>query len=396
MPGPLEGVRVIDLTMNVLGPMATQVLGDYGAEVLKIEQPSGDPMRKIGPCRTADMGSYYLNLNRNKRSVLLDLKREPARAALLRLIAGADVFVHNIRTSAAGRLGLDYPALSALNPRLIYGSGTGYRKNSRLRDAPAFDDVMQGQSGIAALNRGDDGAPRYFPTVIADKFCGHTLASAIGMALYNRERTGKGQEVHVPMMETMLAFNLIEHLWGASIGEKEQGLGYPRMMSPHRRPYPTKDGHVCVLAVTDEQWRRLFAAMDQPGLINDPRFATLRDRGHNIDALYDALRTAMATRTTEEWKVRLTAADLPNGSVNTLEDIVDDEYLAETEFFTEHQHPVEGKLVMMAVPVEFSGSPTALRALPPKLGADTDAVLREAGLTVAEIDAATEGTSRAA
>ena len=232
MAGPLEGVRVIDLTMNVLGPMATQVLGDYGADVLKIEQPGGDPMRKIGPCRTADMGSYFLNLNRNKRSVMLDLKQEPARAALLRLIEGADVFVHNIRSTAAARLGLDYASLAKLNPRLIYGSGTGFRKGGPLEEAPAFDDVMQGQSGLAVLNGGIGGEPRYVPTVIADKFCGHTLASAIGMALFHRERTGQGQEVHVPMMETMLAFNLVEHLWGASIGEPEKGLGYPRMMSP--------------------------------------------------------------------------------------------------------------------------------------------------------------------
>ena len=388
MPGPLDGIRVIDLTMNVLGPMATQVLGDYGADVLKIEQPGGDPMRKIGPCRTADMGSYFLNLNRNKRSVMLDLKRAPARAALLRLIAGADVFIHNIRTTAAARLGLDYASLSTLNPRLIYGSGTGFRKGGPLRDAPAFDDVMQGQCGLAVLNRGPDGAPRYVPTVIADKFCGHTLASAVGMALFHRERTGQGQEVHVPMLETMLAFTLIEHLWGASIGEPEQGLEYPRMMSPHRRPYATKDGFICLLAVTDEQWRRLFAAIDRPGLIDDPRFATLRDRGHNIDAVYDVVAQAMPHRTTAEWQARLTAADLPNGPANTVQDLVDDQYLAETGFFSTHEHPVEGRLTMMAVPVEFSASPTQLRSLPAKLGADTEAVLAEAGLSQGEIEAA--------
>ena len=388
MSGPLEGVRVIDLTMNVLGPMATQVLGDYGADVLKIEQPGGDPMRKIGPCRTSDMGSYFLNLNRNKRSVMLDLKREPARAALLRLIEGADVFVHNIRSTAAARLGLDYASLAKLNPRLIYGSGTGFRKGGPLEEAPAFDDVMQGQSGLAVLNGGIGGEPRYVPTVIADKFCGHTLASAIGMALFHRERTGQGQEVHVPMMETMLAFNLVEHLWGGSIGEPEQGLGYPRMMSPHRRPYATKDGYICLLAVTDDQWRRLFAAMDQPELIEDPRFATLRNRGHNIDAAYDVVVQAMPRHSTAEWRVRLNAADIPNGPANTLQDIVDDPYLAETDFFTEHEHPIEGRLVMMAVPVAFSASPTALQSLPAKLGADTEAVLKEAGLTETEVQAA--------
>ncbi len=385
MAGPLEGVRVVDLTMNVLGPMATQILGDYGAEVLKVEQPSGDPMRKIGPCRTSDMGSYFLNLNRNKRSVKLDLKRPAAVAALRKLIASSDVFVHNIRASAAARLGLDYESLVKINPRLIYGSGSGYRKHSRLRDAPAFDDVMQGESGIAALNRDSNGEPRYFPTVIVDKFCGHTLASAIGMALFHRERTGRGQEVHVPMMETMLAFQLVEHLWGASLGEPALGLGYPRMLSPHRRPYATKDGYICVLAVTDDQWRRLLAAVGQAALMEDPRFSTLNARARNIDELYGILRASMLGRTTAEWIEAFTAADLPNGRVNTLEDLLVDEYLAETGFFTEHHHPEEGKLVMMAVPVEFSDSSTELRRLPPKLGADTRDVLREAGLSAAEI-----------
>ena len=384
MPGPLEGVRVVDLTMNVLGPMATQLLGDYGAEVIKVEAPGGDPVRQIGPCRTTAMGSYFLNLNRNKKSVVLDLKRPAARAALLKLIEAADVFVHNLRPGAIARLGLDYPSLARLNPRLVYGSGTGFRATSSRRDVPAFDDVMQGQCGLAVLN-GVGGEPRYVPTVIADKFCGHTLASAIGMALYHRERTGRGQEVHVPMMETMLAFTLIEHLWGASIGEPDRGLGYPRMLSPHRRPYPTLDGHICLLANTDEQWRRLFAVIGQPELIDDPRFSTLRERANNIDALYGLVRMAMRERSTAEWRQRLDGADLPNGPANSVADLLADDYLAETAFFTEHEHPVEGRLVMMAVPVTFSGSPTTLPRLPATLGQDTAAVLHAAGLDAAAV-----------
>jgi crotonobetainyl-CoA:carnitine CoA-transferase CaiB-like acyl-CoA transferase len=226
--GPLAGVRVIDLTINVLGPMATQVLGDSDADVIKIEAPGGDPMHKLGPCRTRDMGTYFMNVNRNKRSVLLDLKRPEGNAALRCLLETADVFVHNMRIGAVERLGFGYAAVAEINPRIIYASATGFRRGSRHHDRGAFDDVVQGLSGVAALNAGPDGAPRYFPTVIADKFTGHTLASAVGMALYAREKTGKGQQLHVPMMETMLAFNLIEHLWGATLRDPSLGVGYDR------------------------------------------------------------------------------------------------------------------------------------------------------------------------
>ena len=388
MEGPLAGVRVIDLTINVLGPMATQVLGDAGADVIKIEAPGGDPMRQIGPSRTGDMSVYFLNLNRNKRSVVLDLKREAARAVLRRLVAGADVFVHNMRTAAVERLGFGYPEVAAINPRIVYASATGFRRGGPYRDRGAFDDLIQGMSGLASLNRGPDGAPRYVPTVMADKLCGHVLASAVVMALYARSVTGKGQEVHVPMLETMLAFNLVEHLWGATLRAPELGLGYSRMLSPHRRPYATRDGHICVIAVTDEQWRRLFAAIGRPALIEDERFTTISARARNIDAVYAVLTEAMPERTTAEWGVILDAADIPNGAVNSLEGLLANEYLRETGFFQPVEHPTEGPMATLAIPVEFDGTPASIRALPPKLGEHTEAVLREAGLTEAEIAAA--------
>jgi crotonobetainyl-CoA:carnitine CoA-transferase CaiB-like acyl-CoA transferase len=385
MSGPLAGVRVIDLTINVLGPMATQILGDAGADVIKIEAPGGDPMRKLGPCRTQDMGTYFLNVNRNKRSVLLDLKRPEGKVALRRLLETADVFVHNMRIGAIERLGFGYEAVAALNPRIIYASATGFRRNSRHRDRGAFDDVVQGLSGIAAINAGPDGAPRYYPTVIADKFTGHTLASAISMALYARSNTGKGQQVHVPMMETMLAFNLIEHLWGATLRDPSLGLGYSRVTSPHRRPYATKDGYICLMAVTDDQWRRLYVAIGRPALIEDPRFATLHARSRNIDAVYGVLTEAMTERTTAEWLAILDEADIVNGRVNTIQDLLDDEYLAETGFFQPVEHPTEGAMTMMAVPVEFDETPASIRILPPTLGEHTDSVLAETGLGAEEI-----------
>src|SRR5215472_8568660 len=222
MSGPLAGIRVIDLTSAVLGPVATQILGDMGAEVIKIEPPQGDPVRPLGPSRHPGMGAYFLSINRNKKSVALDLKRPAAREALLRLMETADVFVHNMRLAAAERLGLDYAAVASRNPSIVYAAATGFRKDGVHRDRPSFDDVIQGESGLAALNGGPGGEPRYVPMAVCDKICGYVLASAVGMALFHRERTGNGQEVHVAMLETMVAFNLVDHLWHGVLAEPEK------------------------------------------------------------------------------------------------------------------------------------------------------------------------------
>jgi crotonobetainyl-CoA:carnitine CoA-transferase CaiB-like acyl-CoA transferase len=240
-------------------------------------------------------------------------------------------------------------------------------------------------SGLAALNAGPDGAPRYLPTVAADKITGHMLATAIGTALFHRERTGQGQEVHVPMMETILSFVLVEHMWYATLGEPERGVLYPRMMTPHRRPYATQDGHLCVIAHTDEQWRRLFAAIGRPELVEDPRFTTIQARAEHVDAAYGVLTEAMRGRTTEDWVERLNAADIPNGRANTVADLFDDAYLQETGFFRRFEHPVEGRYLLTEPPVSFSAAPASIRLLPPTLGQHTRAVLTEAGLSNAEI-----------
>jgi len=387
MSGPLAGIRVIDVTIAVLGPVATQIFGDLGAEVIKIETPDGDPMRQIGPMRHRGMAAYYLNINRNKKSLVLDLKRPAARAALLRLAATADVFVHNMRPGAAARLGIGYAALAGASPRIVYASASGYRPDGPNRDRAAFDDVIQGESGFAALNAGQDGSPRYAPMVVCDKLCGYVLASMVGMALFARERTGAGQEVHVPMFDTMAAFNLVDHLWHGVFGEPEKGLGYPRMLTPHRRPYATTDGHVCLLATTDRQWRNLFAALGAPELADDPRFATIERRTANIDELYNWLAARMRTRSTAEWRARLDAADVPNGGVNSLQELVADPYLNESGFFAAVQHPTEGRLTTMPFPVTFSASPERPNLPPPRLGEHTDAILGELGFSATEIAA---------
>ena len=385
MSGPLAGIRVIDITIAVLGPVATQILGDLGAEVVKIEPPEGEMMRGIGPARHQGMAAYYLNVNRNKKSLVLDLKRPKAREALLRLAATADVFVHNMRPGAAERLGIDYAAIAAANPRIVYAAASGYRKDGPDRDRAAFDDVIQGESGLAAINGGSEGPPRYVPMVVCDKLCGYVLASSIGMALFHRERTGEGQEIHVPMLENMVAFNMVDHLWHGVFGEAEKGLGYPRMLTPWRRPYATKDGHVCLLATTDRQWRNLFAALDCPELIEDSRFASIPTRTANIDALYTILGEKMRTRSTAEWRQRLDAHDVPNGVVNDMPAVVADPRLREGGFFLRYEHPSEGACVAMPYPVDFSASPVGSRLPPPRLGEHTDAILAEIGYSAAEI-----------
>ena len=390
--GPLAGIRVVDITTVVLGPFCSQTLGDMGADVIKVETvDGGDSIRLIGPSRTPGMGSYYANLNRNKRSLALDLKQKAAREALLKLVETADVFVHNMRIGAASRLGLDYETLRARNPKLVYACASGFRKGSSMQEFPAYDDLIQGVSGVASLNAGPDGAPRYFPTVMVDKLTGAQLASMIGMALFHRERTGEGQEIHLPMMETILSFMLVEHLWHGTLGEPEKGMGYPRMLTPHRRPYQTKDGFISVIAHSDAQWNKLFEAMGVPECKDDPRFNSVSARTRNIDAVYATLTEGMKQRTTEEWLAELRPADIPCGKANTLAELFADPYLQETGYFEDYDHPVEGKVVIPAIPARFSKTPPNVHRPWPTLGQHTHEILAEIGCSEAEIAAITGG-----
>jgi crotonobetainyl-CoA:carnitine CoA-transferase CaiB-like acyl-CoA transferase len=389
--GPLTGIRVIDITTVVLGPYCSQTLGDMGADVIKVETTEGDSTRLIGPSRTPGMGSYFANLNRNKRSIALDLKKPAAREAILRLVETADIFVHNMRLGAASRLGLDYATLSARNPKLIYAAASGFRKGSSMQEFPAYDDLIQGVSGIASLNAGPDGAPRYFPTVVVDKLTGAMLASMIGMALFHRERTGQGQEIHLPMMETILSFTLVEHLSHGTLGEPEKGLGYARMLTPHRRPYATKDGYISVIAHSNAQWGKLFEAMGVAHLIDDPRFNSVPARSANIDAVYATLTEGMKQRTTDAWLAELRPADIPCGKANGLDDLFTDSYLTETGYFEPFGHPIEGDVVIPAIPVRFSATPANVHRPWPTLGQHTAEVLAEAGYSAAEIAAITGG-----
>ena len=384
--GPLAGVRVIDLTVNVLGPVATQILGDMGADVIKIETPWGDPNRDTGPHRHPGMSAMHMNVNRNKRSITLNLKRPEAREALMRLVKDADVFVHSMRPSAAKRLGIGYPEISARNPRIIYAFGPGYRQDGPRADDPAFDDVLQGESGIAALMAQVIGEPRYYPTVLIDKFCGYILASSISMALFNRERTGQGQEVHVPMFETILSFNYLEHLWSAVFDPPlGHGVGYVRLLTTHRRPYPTKDGYICVLAVSDDQWNRLFPVLGRPDLAQDERFAKTSARVQHYDEIYGIVAEQLKLRTTAEWRSLFDEIEIPNGPMNSLPDLLHDPYLQQTGFFQRYEHPSEGPALTTSVPTHFSRTPGGLRLPPPLLGEHNAEVLQALGYNDHEI-----------
>lgn len=372
MSGPLTGIVIVDASNFVFGPVSTQLLGDMGADVIKVEPPEGDPTRGIGASRTTGMGSFFLNLNRNKRSVVLDLKSNEGSKSLRTLLATADVFVHNMRSSALKKLGLDFEALREEFPRLIHASAQGFGAGGPYFDRPAYDDVIQGLSGIAGLNATAFGQPTYAPMLLTDKLCGVYLAQAITAALLHREREGVAQKVEVPMLETMASFNLLDHLADGALqpapGETTTWRGYARVFNPSHRPLNTQDGHISIIANTDAQWRRLFALIGKPELADDGRFRTIGDRMRHVEALYAIVEAALSEGTSEAWLEKLGAADVPCGPIHDLNGLRTDPHLGCTGFFGTFEHPSEGTLVTPAPPMRFSASPASVRMGPPRLG----------------------------
>ncbi|MDD9983388.1 MAG: CoA transferase [Gammaproteobacteria bacterium] len=385
--GPLAGMRVIDLTTFLLGPVATQMLGDLGADVIKVESPGGDAVRGAGPPPVEDgMGALFLANNRNKRGIVLDLKDPRGLEAMMRLTERADAFVHNMRPQAIDRLGLDYPAVSTCNPTIVYCGAWGFRRSGPYGHKPAYDDMIQAVSGLAAL-QAVDGEPRYVTSVVADKVTGLHVAAAVLAALVHRARTGEGQCIEVPMFETLVGFNMLEHLYGKVYEPPRGSMGYPRMLSPYRRPYRTRDGWIGALPYTDRQWAALFEIANRPDLAEDPRFKTVPSRLAHIDAVYATLGELLAERTTAEWLEAFDAANIPSMPVNQPDDLVEDPHLAATDFWQTVAHSDLGTLRFPDIPARFSKTPGAIRRVPPKLGEHSVEILAEIGYERREIDA---------
>lgn len=388
--GPLDGIRVVDLTTVMLGPFCTQILGDMGADVIKIEAPGGDIGRQTGATRNPGMSAAYLSKSRNKRSVVLDLKKSEGYAVLKRLVADADVMVHNIRPKAAERLSIDYEAMCAIKPDLVYAVATGFGEQGPFVDKPAYDDLIQGASGLAALTGVPTGTPRYAPGALADKTTGLYLTWSISMGLLHRERTGEGQKIHVPMYEAFTAYVMSEHMQGRSFEPPLGPAGYSRVLTPHRRPYETSDGHICALPYNDKQWRRFFELAGRPELADDPRFESQKARSSNFDALYGWVAEVMVTRTSAGWLAALEAADIPVMPMNTADDLFDCPHLSAVDMFPEIEHPTEGTLRYIKIPVAFSKTPGGFYRHAEQLGTSTREVLAEAGYDAQEIDALVE------
>jgi len=398
MPGPLHGVRVLDLTTVVMGPYATQLLADFGADVVKVEPPEGDIMRYAWPFRSKGMGHIFLNANRNKRGIVLDLKKPEAREACLALAKIADVLVYNIRPQAMARLKLDYDEVRAVNPKIIYVGAFGYSQSGPYAAKAAYDDLIQGASGLPWLLR-EAGAesPRFVPATMADRSVGLHVVNAVCAALYSREKTGKGQRVDVPMFESLLQSVLGEHMGGYTFQPQLGEAGYTRMLSKHRRPYETRDGYVCVLMYNDKHWKAFFEMIGRQDKLADARFASAEGRGQNFDAVYGFVADEMTKRTTADWLAALERADIPVQRMNSLADIMRDPHLNAIGYFRPIEHPSEGKLVSMKVPSEWSGTQPEVRRHAPRLGEHTREVLREAGYSDAQIDGLTQcGAAKAA
>ncbi|MDN5925638.1 MAG: CoA transferase [Hyphomicrobiales bacterium] len=378
--GPLEGIRVLDLSTVVLGPMTGQYLGDMGADVIKVEAPDGDITRSIGPRRSERMGALFLANNRNKRSIVLDLKVAADRQALDRLVEKSDVVLHSIRSSAAERLGLSHERLSSLNPTLIYCHLLGFSDRGPYAGNPAYDDIVQSLSGLAMLQKIAAGEPRYVPSIIADKITAVHAAYAIALGLFHRARTGRGQKVSVPMLETMVAFNSAEHLGGCIFEPAEGAMGYEPIRHGMRRPFQTRDGFICFLPYNDANWRRFLMIAERTDLLADQRFSTQVGRQANLALIWKEVAEILRLRSTAEWMGLLEGSDIPHAVVNDLEDLLDDPHLEATGFWEMRTHPTEGLMRLPANPLQFSDSPASIRRLPPRLGEHGAEILEEFGL----------------
>jgi crotonobetainyl-CoA:carnitine CoA-transferase CaiB-like acyl-CoA transferase len=384
--GPLAGVRILDLTAVIMGPFATHILADLGADVLKVETPEGDSFREYQPHRNPGMNGSFLNLNRNKRSVCLDLKFPECRAALDALIKTADVLVHNMRPAISEKLGVTYERARALNPDIIYCAAFGFGSDGPYRDKPAYDDLIEAGSGIAALYGEIHGEPAYVPTVLYDKLAGQAIAYAVLAALFQRASGGGGQAIEVPMFETSIEFNLVEHMAGLAFEPPMGRPGFTRILKRERKPYRTKDGYACILPYSNKNWRDFYEFTGRNEFGNDERFKRLSDRVLHIEILYKMLEEEALKRTTNEWVEFCDRVGIPCMPVLELQDLPQDPHVKAVGLFSVADHPSEGRYLTVRRPVSFSKAPFRINRHAPRLGEHTVEVLREAGFSPEQIN----------
>ncbi|MGO4391683.1 CaiB/BaiF CoA transferase family protein [Variovorax sp. M-6] len=386
---PLAGYKVVDMSTVLMGPVATQVLGDYGADVIKVEPPDGDVMRHAGAARTSRMGAMYLANGRNKRSIVLDIKQPEGKRALLRLCESADLFIHNVRPAAMQRAGLGYDDLRAVNPSIVYVSLVGYGERGPYANQPALDDIIQAGAGVCGLFvRAGLDEPVFVPLTMADRLTGTTAAHAAIAGLLRRERTGLGQAIEVPMFETLVQAVLGDHLNGKAFLPAIDDSGYGRLLTPHRRPYKTLDGYIAATPYNDKQFRAFYTAIGRAEAFDgNALLATQSARARNYHATYAELAQIIATRTTDEWIALCRAHEVPCARVNSIDDLLDDPHLQAVDFFEEGEHPTEGRIRQMRPSTQWSSADVSIRRHPPRIGEQSVEVLRDAGYSAAEIDA---------
>ena len=384
--GPLTGIRILDLTSVVLGPLATQILGDYGAEIIKVESLEGDLMRTNGVNLAPGMSSIFLTINRNKQSLALDLKSEAGKSILRKLIPRVDAVVHNMRVSAIDKLGFGYDQVVKLNPQIVYCAATGFDQDGPDRDRPAFDDIIQAACGLASVNSLGKSRPDYISTLIADKTTGMALVNAVLAALLAKERSGQGQYVEVPMLETMVAFTLVEHMGGLTRNPATQNAGYSRVLSGGRQPSPTRDGYIAMLPYTNHHWESFFRDAGQEALGKELGASSRITRNANIQGLYAALHNITMTKTTSEWLEICDRLDIPATPIYTMEELPSHPQLQAVQLFTDEEHPDLGAIRYIRPPVKFTKTPAKVRHQAHRLGQDTESILIDLGYSQHEIE----------